>query len=533
MRIHYLFIGIILIFNTWKINASTTSQLDSLVNIEDGKKFEKELYHYDSLGNNIEQVFLKWDSIHGKWFNAVKGVYAYDKNKNKILDATYDWDTTKLDWVGNHKYEYAFDNSGKQTLSSFLIFTNNGWQYEYIYSTTSIDTTDGIVTTQLNWNSPKYVIPAISDKRVSSIIHGNNVSGILYVMNNADSTWHFASKHVATVQDTIITSSIWCNWNSSKSTWVNQYKIDYSYNNNDSTQIESLWDSTSVRWKLYTKDEFTNDNRNNLTQHIQSIWDTTTATWVPSFKHVKTYDAHENNTFYARFQWDKTTSTWKGMYKSEMMYDNQDNKISLIGSTFNNYTGKWFTTEKYEYAYDSNGKQTLNALYTANYDDSTWIGYWKHKFIYDSKGNETNENYYYWNTTTSAWDISYTHTNTYDSLNNKTIDIFNDVQSKYTGTTYYYYSYKADTTSIRANITLDGDSKELLIYPNPAKTDFMVKTDGEATIQIYSMSGELVSSRKIYNNEMISTNDLSTGIYLIKIITSNSIITHKLIIKNN
>jgi hypothetical protein len=76
----------------------------------------------------------------------------------------------------------------------------------------------------------------------------------------------------------------------------------------------------------------------------------------------------------------------------------------------------------------------------------------------------------------------------------------------------------ASTYSITA--TQNQIKKDLVVFPNPF-TDFLfIKSDNPIleTIQIYDFSGKLVFSRNAFNsNEQITVNDLSSGIYILKI----------------
>jgi len=71
------------------------------------------------------------------------------------------------------------------------------------------------------------------------------------------------------------------------------------------------------------------------------------------------------------------------------------------------------------------------------------------------------------------------------------------------------------------------------IYPNPATTNFIAKTEGNATIMVYTTNGELILCRKISGKEIIQTNNMPSGLYVVKIITDHLITTQKLLIDNH
>lgn len=70
------------------------------------------------------------------------------------------------------------------------------------------------------------------------------------------------------------------------------------------------------------------------------------------------------------------------------------------------------------------------------------------------------------------------------------------------------------------------------IYPNPATDRMNVSNANNAVIEIYHLNGQLVKSLKsTTDTQMIDTGDLSTGIYMVKVIKSNNVTSKKFIIR--
>ena len=88
-------------------------------------------------------------------------------------------------------------------------------------------------------------------------------------------------------------------------------------------------------------------------------------------------------------------------------------------------------------------------------------------------------------------------------------------------------------TQLADNSTLIKDiSKDtIIIYPNPATSSFKINMDCEALVQVYTLGGELVLSKKISEKEIISSNNIPAGVYIVKIITRESNTTQSLIVK--
>lgn len=72
------------------------------------------------------------------------------------------------------------------------------------------------------------------------------------------------------------------------------------------------------------------------------------------------------------------------------------------------------------------------------------------------------------------------------------------------------------------------------IYPNPAKNEFYInsKTENQSlNIDIFNLAGQKIKSIQNQSQEKIMTNDLSPGVYFIKISNGTNVETKKLIIK--
>lgn len=71
------------------------------------------------------------------------------------------------------------------------------------------------------------------------------------------------------------------------------------------------------------------------------------------------------------------------------------------------------------------------------------------------------------------------------------------------------------------------------VYPNPvvAGEPITIETEGDTTVEIYNMGGTLVKAAYMFDNATIGTEELTKGIYLIKVINANGVSVAKLIIK--
>jgi len=69
------------------------------------------------------------------------------------------------------------------------------------------------------------------------------------------------------------------------------------------------------------------------------------------------------------------------------------------------------------------------------------------------------------------------------------------------------------------------------VYPNPVNNLLHIKlnTAKQTQVDIYNVLGKRVISKTIYNSEIISTQNLSSGIYILRLTQGNTTISKKLI----
>ena len=93
-----------------------------------------------------------------------------------------------------------------------------------------------------------------------------------------------------------------------------------------------------------------------------------------------------------------------------------------------------------------------------------------------------------------------------------------------------YISYKVGDSCASLNVTDISLSDEIILYPNPVKNKLFIVSNSVdiSKVEIYSALGSLV--KKVTRNfNSIQLEDLSKGLYLVKIYTDKIAITKKFI----
>lgn len=79
---------------------------------------------------------------------------------------------------------------------------------------------------------------------------------------------------------------------------------------------------------------------------------------------------------------------------------------------------------------------------------------------------------------------------------------------------------------------------ECMLYPNPANSAFYIEftsdlnSNGNLTVEIYSLSGEYISSQLIGEHQPVNIASLPVGLYLVKIRTDTGFEINKTLVKS-
>jgi hypothetical protein len=75
------------------------------------------------------------------------------------------------------------------------------------------------------------------------------------------------------------------------------------------------------------------------------------------------------------------------------------------------------------------------------------------------------------------------------------------------------------------------DTDSLSIYPNPTTHSFSINSKENYVIQLFSSNAKKVLEKNVIGDEIISLDGILTGIYLLKIISKDSVVSKELIVK--
>lgn len=383
-----------------------------------------------------------------------------------------------------------------------------------------------------------------------------------------------------------VNSFITSMWNYNTLEWNPTIKFEFTFDpDRNLTVLISYFQFVPNQWDLYNKSEFTYDGNGNLTTETTFFW--TNLQWVNSYKIEYTYDGNQNMILETGFEWFPSVNQWLNSYKDELTYD-MSNKLTLENNFYWNYgTSQWDPWAKWDYTYD--GSNNLISEISSDWDGNQWVNNGKYEYTYNTAGYLTVDIGSNWNSGTSQWVYVYKDEYTYDGNGNRTVGNYYEwLQGPGEWSNYYYdefifdlafdmddiigpilfvdvigvgfgdievgfnnmvigylgfeYSNQAwvDTDKVifhysNYNNALSVDdeilAKSLKVYPNPVDQILTIDSEIPLTkVEVYSILGRKVKEINSGFNA-IHLNNLSNGIYIIKILSEKGSATRKLIKK--
>ncbi len=365
-------------------------------------------------------------------------------------------------------------------------------------------------------------------------------------------------------------------------TWVDVYRAELSYFNNDSLFEYKLkeWNSNTNSWnsEFSYYDEMDAEGKKQI--NFSRLWDNTSQSFTQGNKEVYSYtdglltekadmDWYNNSwddylrTLYYYDEFGNDTlelqqmyigpGNWRDNWKTKYVYNLEGQKISEQQWGYDSYWEEWFDYSKVKYLYyTENGlvkeetsegyydskigwedEMRVNYYYTADdlldykeehdlQDDSYSLRY---EYTYDDDNNETSFFLYSWNG--SDWSMFYRVYDSYDLNGNQTSfysQVLDGVWKNNIKEEYTWNSIEADVE--------DFNAADVHIYPNPVADIIYCNVNNLNGINVvmYDLSGQAVLKQSFKESDInIDISKLPVGVYFLKLSNSEHTFGKKII----
>lgn len=514
--------------NVWELNGRIEYLYDAAGNrtsqrryLSDGELWIETLYTYNSANQRIkeEDRYYEEGKVHQT------GTQEYDASGYQILNQ-YDRIGDDGEWYTDYKYVYDYNEDGYQTLYEYWDW--NGSQLQLLQAQYREYDAAGRQTSykQQDWDGAylnMYCYRYAYDAQGRQTLYEYTSD---YETNRSHQieTWSYNNDNTGIY--TSIDSTLWKEGNSQLS--VSAYSSDCTYDEDGRTLTEKGYvanPATGERGAMVQSHNYTYNAQGNMIASDNTYY----SNGLSTSRSQTEYEYAENGRSYEMFRYDVDLNTEDRTLEYGEKYDYTQidaQSYSYVYYTWDMESQAWEDTGGYKYEFTGNNYNFERFDSEWDSETDTWVITNGRKYINESDG-AGNQLYYdaYWDTETNAWSLNYGYKTEMDGDNPKIETHYDCV-----GTpddwelSYTQYSYYSELLTANETLTPIAAMK---VYP--ANGSLRIETTQAGTLSVYNISGGCV-----YNAPADGTaevNNLSSGIYIVRLQTAAGVETVKVRVK--
>lgn len=494
--------------NLYKVNAEEpTGKIEQLPDSNDNSVFlndKRELYTLGTIGNDMSYVSVNqtFNRTTQRWVNSQK------------MEATID--VTQLDFDSIYIYNWNDATSGWDLFLKSVVYRNSSEKPEYQLATLYFSGMEiPFGRTDFYYDSNMLKIAEVAQEFSFSTFQ------LVY----SDST------HYTNDANGNVTREYIANWDTDLEEWVNadQYFNTYDANNNTTQTIYESWGTINSvdQWISNNRYDMTYNSNNKTTSEYTYYWNSNSSNWEYSTYKEYFYTSFNEYDYIQHYLF--VTGNFAESRKEIYTYLSDESQEYVIYKKIEN--GNYVNEGRDVYMYGTHP----TAPNAPTYLTATPLKMMSSSVKLEWFDNSNNENGF------SIWRS--TDGTNYTVIENVDADVeeFTDTDLD-EGTLYYYtvtaFNFEGDsdfsnseqvTTTVTSVAKVINNNDKLVVYPNPANTNFSFNKSGIVTI--YDFTGKLVKTITVPANESISTDGLAKGIYNVRLENTDKINSIKLTIE--
>jgi hypothetical protein len=405
-------------------------------------------------------------------------LYYYDNYGNKVLETKYNHQDSA--WVRNSQIEWSYD--GTNCISQIeRIWKENNWQLSYVINYS-------YVNNQLNTESQnEYKDGVTVPSRKITYQYNTSASKTKSEFNWQNNSWTLSQEdkfsYLSNGKTDSMTTSVY-----QSGSILNQYISTFTYNSDETLE------SQLIKQKENTSD------------------------WV-NFEFVNWYYKPGTTQILSQRnkKWLTETSKWENTQKIDYQYT-ADNK--LLTETYQRWNVMfWENDSQYDYVYDTGGLLVKKVLSLPIYNQWRSVINIVYSDFANNKPNLMESQYDYWGGNTGEL------TNSYIPF------LFNDETAVLKAKRLEINYLPIYDLGIK-NIEYKNSLHSIPVYPNPSAGIFYVNTQNYViqSWTLLDLSGRVLKKQlQSLNSGVIDITDLPNGIYILRVSTSDALLTQKLV----
>lgn len=300
----------------------------------------------------------------------------------------------------------------------------------------------------------------------------------------------------------------------------------YGYDSNSHLTRTSHYRQSTIdqSWEYSYKEEYTVDTLGRITEILTTDLDVNGDEIIDQMDWMRTtfnYDTEGNMISQEEHGWNFNINDWRVHSKKEFTYNAEGQKLTEKRYVLNTENNELEIRSDDEWIYDSNGNNTTIIFRWKEESNSGW-SLEKVETLYDL--TDLVEDY------SMPYDLSFESGLELSYFTNKPIGIkyyeFVDPDWELIFDGKYYYS-----DDISSNIEYTTPPEVCIIQYSQYLTISWKSNDEKLILSLYNLAGQSVYKNLIENNQTITLEHLSTGIYLYQLLDDKIIVTGKFFIE--
>lgn len=263
--------------------------------------------------------------------------------------------------------------------------------------------------------------------------------------------------------------------------------MSYASAQSQSPATQTIYRFTSGQWKLYSRYDYTYDNRGNNVVTEYSIWSSSSNSYSKVVRYNYSYNTADAKTALFYEIWNAQTASYGNGLKEVYTLNGRNNVVDYMQEIWNTPKSAWQNSEHYTYTYTP---QELVEESVYQYWDATatpvamWRNKTRHFYTYDASGkNRVADTTYSWGSMSSSWGYSKLSTNALNQagLPGTTTDMnYNSTTFLWYPSAQHYFTFNASGGMLTTLHTQwDATSGT---YINTFNTSQAYNSDGQPTI---------------------------------------------------
>ncbi len=272
---------------------------------------ESDSSEYDEKSRQIYYESKYWDQDENCWIGLIKQATSYDDEKLTKTSLSYDFNDESKTWVLIIKMRYQYNEDDKLIKQERFEYDIDaeGWTPDYVEEFTYLDSNNTLGNFS-RWypDSSKWIVTGKSEKTQE----GNDETVLYYALDENTGEFVFSRKsEKLNFDDTLFVNALY-NYDDMTEEWNCYFRLEiyHDENNNPVRSISHHIDYQTNELTPLSKKIIEYDSKNRQISAEWYSYNSTSESLVGNYRIEYTYDNNDNRTEIKEMSWNSVTNDW-------------------------------------------------------------------------------------------------------------------------------------------------------------------------------------------------------------------------------